>query len=346
MKEKLASIQYLRAVAALLVVFHHARNVHPWLYNPLAGFGLAQCGVDVFFVISGFVMYSAARGEATGEFLRRRLIRIAPLYWLATLVSAPLIMLNHGSAFNGELLAHAVGSVLFIPHYSPEHAGEIWPLLVVGWSLNYEMFFYLVFAVGIAAKRLVTVTAATLGALVVAGLLLRSDNALWRTYTDPLLLEFLAGVTLAVGRERLRAFDLSLLLPLGMLALAFSGLARLPQVLGWGLPAVMIVAGAISLETRGRLPKLKALGVLGDASYAIYLFQVICIGVVGLALQRLPVHGPLQLSLMIVMCLVSSAGAGVAVHYGLERPLLRVLSGKRRSPARREFAASAAPSAG
>ena len=346
MKEKLASIQYLRAVAALLVVFHHARNVHPWLYNPLAGFGLAQCGVDVFFVISGFVMYSAARSEATGEFLRRRLIRIVPLYWLATLVSAPLILLNHDSVLDGRLLAHLADSFLFIPHYSPEHPGEIWPLLVVGWSLSYEMFFYLVFAAGIAARRLVTVTATTLGLLVVAGLLLKSDNAIWLSYTDPLLLEFLAGVMLAVGRERLRAYDLSLLLPLGVVGLGMSPLVRLPQVVAWGAPAVMIVAGAISLETGGRLPRLKALGVLGDASYAIYLFQVVCIGVVGLVLQRLPVHGPLQLVLMIAACLVSSACAGVAIHYGLERPLLRYLSGRRTPPAQREFAARAAPSAG
>ena len=338
MKEKLASIQYLRAVAALLVVFHHARNVHPWLYNPLAGFGLAQCGVDIFFVISGFVMYSAARGERTGEFLRRRLIRIAPLYWLATLVSAPLILLNHGSTLNGRLLAHLACSVLFIPHYSPEHAGEIWPLRVVGWSLNYEMFFYLVFAAGIAAKRLVTLTALALPLLVAAGLLLKSDNALWLSYTDPLLLEFLAGVILAVGGERLRRHDLSLLLPLGVLALAFSPAVKLPQAMGWGLPAVMIVAGAISLETRGRLPRLEALGRLGDASYAIYLFQVVCIGGVGLAMQRLPVHGPLQLTLMIAACLASSAGVGLVIHDRLERPLLRYLSGRRRPPPQGEFA--------
>ena len=343
MKEKLASIQYLRALAALLVVFHHARNVHPWLYNPLAGFGLAQCGVDVFFVISGFVMYSAARHEAAGEFLRRRLIRIVPLYWVATLVSAPLILLNHGSALDGELVRHVAQSFLFIPHYSPEHGGEIWPLLVVGWSLNYEMFFYLVFAAGIAAKRLVGVTTVTLGLLVVAGLLVRSSNALWRTYTDPLLLEFLAGVMLAVGRERLRAIDLSWLLPLGILALGLSTLVKPPQVVAWGAPAAMIVAGAIALETRGRLPKMRWLEVLGDASYAIYLFQVICIGGVGLGLQRLPVHGPLQLGLMISACLASSVAAGVAIHYGLERPLLRRLSGRRQPPARREFAAEASP---
>ncbi|WP_174301652.1 acyltransferase [Caulobacter sp. S45] len=346
MKEKLASIQYLRAIAALLVVFHHARNVHPWLYNPLADFGLAQCGVDVFFVISGFVMYSAARSETTGEFLRRRLIRIVPPYWLATIVSAPLILLNHASALNGPLVAHVADSLLFIPHYSPEHAGEIWPLLAVGWSLNYEMFFYIVFAAGIAARRLVGVAVVTLGLLVVAGLLLKSDNALWRSYTDPLLFEFLAGVGLAVGRERLRSHDLSLLLPIGFVALGLSTMMKLPQVLAWGVPALMIVAGAISLETRGRLPRLKALGMLGDASYAIYLFQVICIGLVGLAVQRLPIHGPLQLVLMIAACMVSSAVAGLAIHYGLERPLLRYLSGRRFPPAQREFTPRAAPSVG
>ena len=75
-RQSFASVQYLRAVAALLVVLHHARSPKPWLFNPLEDFMGGTTGVDIFFVISGFIMFTAARSEQVGTFVWRRLVRV------------------------------------------------------------------------------------------------------------------------------------------------------------------------------------------------------------------------------------------------------------------------------
>ena len=82
---QIISLQYLRAVAALLVVFHHVRNPGNGLFNPISHWNFGQAGVDMFFLISGYIMYAVARQERPVRFLQRRIVRIVPLYWIATL---------------------------------------------------------------------------------------------------------------------------------------------------------------------------------------------------------------------------------------------------------------------
>ena len=114
-KRQYDAIQYLRALAALFVVFHHSRNPEPWLFNPIPQLDVGQSGVDIFFVISGFIMYSAARAEAPWEFIVRRAVRIVPMYWLATFF---LVILNvvHDN-FHRWDIKHVFYSIFFIPHY-------------------------------------------------------------------------------------------------------------------------------------------------------------------------------------------------------------------------------------
>src|SRR4051812_41404716 len=132
--------------------------------------------------------------STVGEFVVRRLIRIVPLYWLFTLLLVALYALApgglHSTVISPETLTK---SLLFVPHYSLGHPGEIWPILVPGWTLNYEMFFYLVFALLIVFSPLVRVTLAVLVfvPLAFAGWLLgdAASDAVLRTYTSPRLLE-------------------------------------------------------------------------------------------------------------------------------------------------------------
>ena len=143
--DHLLSIQYLRAVAALMVVFHHIINAKPWLFNPLENYPSLATGVDIFFVISGFIMYVAARNEAPLEFLKKRIIRIVPLYWVATLAFVIVKTKLHIFSLTPEDWLHIAKSLAFIPHHDPTNPGKIWPYLIQGWTLNYEMFFYLIF---------------------------------------------------------------------------------------------------------------------------------------------------------------------------------------------------------
>src|ERR1700722_8663891 len=188
---ELFSIQYLRAAAAIAVLIFHAAQ------RGGTSFGAGAAGGDVFFVISGFIMWVISARATPASFLTRRAARIIPLYWLVTLVIAAAAI-TMPSAFPNlqPTLDHVVKSMLFYPHADP--SGIVAPLIVPGWTLDYEVFFYLVFAMSllVAARSRALVLTAALGLLVLAGQLIRPANPALATYTHPLLLEFLSGVLL------------------------------------------------------------------------------------------------------------------------------------------------------
>ena len=145
---KLASIQILRAAAALSVTLFHAGQ---WSHLDCA---VGAAGVDVFFVISGFVLWTAceARPQSPAAFLLARVGRILPLYWIVTLaVAAVAIAAPMAVPIVLPDLRHMVLSLLLLPHTDP--AGGPFPLLPTGWTLTYEAFFYLVMALALAAPR-------------------------------------------------------------------------------------------------------------------------------------------------------------------------------------------------
>jgi exopolysaccharide production protein ExoZ len=341
----LASIQYLRGFAATAVVIFHACQ------RAQTDFVVGAAGVDLFFVISGFIMWvvSDARPISPQQFALRRLERIVPLYWAVTLgtaavaVVAPVIFPNLQPT-----LTHVLASIFFVPHY--DASGQIYPLIVPGWSLNYEMFFYVVFTLGLAvsAKRRLPFLIAALVAFVLAGRLIHSDNAAWQTYTSPLLLEFLTGVLLGVAYTRgaRLATPVSLLLIAGGVA-AFTVIQVLSlhtetwRVLQWGLPALAIVSGAVFVERTGKVPYLRLPHFIGDASYSIYLVHGFAVS----AVFRLLGAGRLPVAAEIAVCTVAGLAAGAVAYLLVERPLLKLAKyrGGRRAPAARAAALAPAP---
>jgi exopolysaccharide production protein ExoZ len=178
--DKLFALQLLRAVAATGVVISHVRYDflhHFGLPDGLPGFiNAGAAGVDLFFVISGFVMvYSSetlfGRDRAATIFLVRRVARIVPLYWLMSALMIAYVAAR-GFAASDASPTQAVLSFLFIPY--PRPSGEMSPVYGVGWTLNYEMFFYAVLALCLAARRAITVArvAIALAVLALAGWLL------------------------------------------------------------------------------------------------------------------------------------------------------------------------------
>ena len=332
----LYGIQYLRALAALAVVLFHAgeRSGHP--------LAIGAAGVDVFFVISGFIMWVivARRPVSPGRFLAERLRRIVPVYWLATGAMAAGALL--GLFPNLVLTApHLLASLFFLPFPSPS-SGEVWPLLVQGWTLNYELFFYAVFAACLllpARLRLAAVAAVFL-ALVALGFIVTSENPLFLTYTRPIILEFVAGMLIGrlwlAGRVRGRGLGLALVL-LSLAGFAAIGLLRLPfDEWTCGPLAAMLVYGTAALERAGGVPHLRLPALLGDASYSIYLWHTFAISVVAkagtmLALAPAPVF---------IAAVLAGVLAGLAGYRLVERPLLRGFSGKRRPEAARKAVAA------
>lgn len=332
---KLDVIQYLRAIAALMVVIHHARNSMPWLaFNPLEGYPAFAWGVDIFFVISGFIMYVAARDEHCLGFMRKRIIRIVPLYWAATLALVVIATKFHPWSMASNDWLHVVQSLFFIPHYSPVQPGEIWPFLIPGWTLNYEMFFYAVFVVGLLIKAPLLVTSILIIGLILAGYFLELSGATLRTYTSPIMLEFLVGVWIGY----LYTNNIFLRYAAGVLVIGFCGLLLLPsfveggeRIVGKISRSAMIVLGAVSLQKN--VLRNPVFGLLGDASYSIYLtHMVISLPIAYKLWNQTPVYGWLQFAAWISLSLFVSAVLGIFCYRYFEKPVLRWLQTKWKPP--------------
>ena len=208
---KIHLLQTARAIAAWLVVTDHAllqlsRNAPESQVTHFA-WSLGSAGVIVFFVISGFIMVHISWesfGERAGsvDFLRRRIIRIVPLYWLATLTAfvSHKVWVTHGAHAGWMDLVY---SLTFIPYSSGEDGW--YPILPAGWTLNYEMMFYVVFALGLTLPRKLALPAvgAGLGALIIVGPYVANGAVVY--LASPIVLWFLLGMGLAVIWHR-RAF--------------------------------------------------------------------------------------------------------------------------------------------
>jgi exopolysaccharide production protein ExoZ len=301
------SIQYLRAIAALMVVCYHLHTsgVFPisiwtsWLAS----------GVDIFFVISGFIMVRSTegRGLRTKEFFIKRLVRIVPLYWLLTCLAITM---------NGMSFAHNAASFLFIPALHPEF-GKYWPILEPGWTLNFEMFFYLIFGLTFALppRRQLALIAILFSILVFAGAIFPLPGGV-DFYTNPLLLEFVAGMALARFSKQLPAWSCLA----GVALLIGLQPFDLPRVIGFGIPAAIICSSFLSAESL--MPRIGVLKIVGDSSYAIYLVHFFTLGTARAFWQLFfEVNYAFMVFAMMVTIVIS-----IMLHIGFERPVTRNLT--------------------
>ncbi|MDB5490223.1 MAG: exoZ1 [Micavibrio sp.] len=326
-RQDILSLQYLRAVAALGVVLFHLGE--PFGLNLMFG----RAGVDIFFIISGFIMWLVTRDRETrpGVFIKKRLLRIVPMYWLVTLFLALCVYIKPNIFSMDHLtLSHLAQSLLFIPHISP--SGNKFPLLSQGWTLNYEMFFYVLFTLSLFAGsrgRQLAGLSAVIVVAVLCGIFFNPSSPVLITYTSTLLLEFLAGIFMAEAwlRSRLAAGR-----PLALLAIiaGLSGIAlasylrpAIPEVLYFGVPCALLVFGTLSLDRQGGVPRWGWLKVLGDASYSIYLTHFFCWTAVSLALAKSGLSRNLyEYGATVAMAIV----VGLSAYYAAERPMTRFLS--------------------
>ena len=300
---KLNNIQVLRAFAAVAVVVFHTGFAFPFM-RPFGSFG-----VDVFFVISGYIMARILDPQSSSSsdfFFRRRIIRIVPPYWFFTILlyliafRIPQLM-GSTRASSIDLLK----SLFFIPF--TKGSGLIQPLLFIGWSLNYEMFFYLALTIGllIYKRRAIWVGAACVLAVMLACIPFAGSSTVAQFYSRDIF-----------------PFNSS-------------------RVLTLGLFSFLLVTTA-SLLSKGDWDALIApLVLIGDASYILYLIHPYCEYALDRIfaphmhwLKRDTATGALAgVTLSIVLAIV--------LHLYCERPTMRFLNrnfgGKRKST---EFAAT------
>lgn len=348
---RVVSIQYLRAAAALMVVFFHAEGMAGEYFDAAwPSFGAA--GVDIFFIISGFIMWvTTAPGQTTpASFMVNRIVRIVPLYWLMTLLLyCGWLIFRDASSL--PPIHSLVKSLLFIP-FASARTGEVQPLLITGWTLNYEMFFYVVFACGLLVSRhhRMLLVGVLLGSLVALRYFAVPSSPIALTYTSPLLIEFVIGCVLGNMYESKalpRPVIAMSLLVVGSMLLLSSGMFSASCIGGgrfvrWGLPAFLIVVGALSLEPLLKVWRIPML--LGDASFSIYLTHSVVLStlksVVLIMAGTLP---PLMAVGFIVAGFIASIAAGVLIYRFVESPLL--LRSKQLVAAIRNSIGASAPSA-
>lgn len=340
-RERLETVQVLRALAAYLVVQYHVTASLAGEQSHGAIFVAGKMGVDIFFILSGFLMALLAERESGfGKgLLLRRVARIVPLYYLMTLALFALALVAPGllnSAATDPL--HLGASLLFVPY--DDGNGAMNPVLGLGWTLNYEMFFYVVMAVylKLTGDRTLTGVVIVLAGLVATGQVLESDSVPVRFYTDPIILEFAAGI-LAYrffyrGGVRLGRGTCWAMLAAAVAATALHGDDATngdQRLLALGMPAMLIVVAGIHC-----FPANAAwLGRLGDWSYATYLLHVY---VIQFAVKLvLPVESaladPLLLSVLVLPVIVFGSAL---LHRFVEMPAMRLVKDcGRRAPAQR-----------
>ncbi len=338
MPREFVSIQALRFLAAFVVVVYHAgvAGAHygflgaEWA-SVLRLSEVGRAGVHVFFVMSGFIMVYATAGQRRDlagavTFLRRRFLRIYPIYWLYAaiyLVFHALVLQTHTHGLGDTALA-----LLLWPGYSE---GIIGP----GWTLSYEVYFYAAFALCFCLPPFVSL--ATLSGLLVGmiglGIVLDLPETPWSVLTNPLLLEFLAGAWAAklIMVRRLPAWigDVALLLGIGGFAAGLvAGLPDMPTVVLWGVTSLLLVVGLVVRETTGRLPRsFRHLRPLGDGSYSVYLLHTLVLDLVLLGALLLGA-GEAGFVPVLVAVLVSCI-LGQAAFATMERPFLEAVRRRR-----------------
>jgi peptidoglycan/LPS O-acetylase OafA/YrhL len=272
-RARLGQLQALRFAAALAVVLYHLFGTFGAKQN---AFSIGASGVDIFFVLSGFVIaYSAFPRAEPANFVMRRLARIVPLYWALTLAIAAMVLLFprlfNSTTFSGINL---LKSLFFIP-YEKEN-GLVQPMLFLGWTLNYEMFFYALFASTLLFPNWSPIyPCALVVSLVALGRVVAVDSVVFRFYTDPIMLEFVFGIVLCL----LWRFDSNFVRRHAVhFLLAFVALAAVSLFVEAGLfrPFIQGIAalGLVAAMLSVTMPKkvwAAALLIFGNASYSLYL---------------------------------------------------------------------------
>lgn len=314
------SLQTLRFIAALMVVWAHAAQVAfdatgsgGFIPHELAIVG--RSGVDIFFVLSGVVITRTAQGLTAAQFAWRRIRRIMPIY-LACCVPASLIIIKTGFGWR-----EALATLLLWP------ATDVMtqPLIPVAWTLCFEMLFYASVTLLLLDRRWSYVLLGGYG----LAFLLRPLGPLFQFVGNPLVVEFLFGVAIARSPMcRPAIFGI----PIGFAALALAGPLHIAptggtmefltgqegvrRILVYGLPATLIVYGALQIKARESVWTY-----LGDGSYTLYLAHTFVMS----GLLALWMAFPLQPDCIIAITMLASVVFAWRVYERVEKPLLRAL---------------------
>lgn len=284
MNNKYYSLQILRAIAAWMVVFHHYMQLfYDFESSSLIGHFFSQYGafgVDIFFALSGFVMYmsTASKSVTSGEFFVNRVFRIIPAYWFYTLsLIAFLFLFPKEFSFTSYNTSSLLASFLFYPSENPSGIG-VFPLLTVGWSLNFEMMFYLILSISIFLSRNKALVICFITILILPPIFPKVapySEILGSKYMHEFLIGFIVAYIVS------RGYLDKLSNRTEILTLLFLVVGILIQVQSKKMACFFILLSFISLESfiNKENSIVKFMIKLGDYSYSTYLLHIFVLGV-------------------------------------------------------------------
>lgn len=326
---RLDNIQALRFVAAALVLLTHITFYANARVDPaFAVWSPGAAGVSLFFVISGVVIYLSSRTLPPGApsaaiFMRRRVLRIFPLYWLITTLKVILVLALPAALIKNQAsLGYVIESYLLVPVLNPE--GQMEPIHGVGWSLIHEMYFYYVFAAGMLLRLSpVAFSSVVIAVLCFMGIFFEADSALLKVCFSEQNLLFVTGMLLA------RAYDKGVRLPapvagatvaLGLVAMLYEPARALwfPVLHRFDIGAVLIMAGAMSAQLPAAQRLQRLMVWLGDGSYSVYLIHPLLAPALIVLLAKL---GGMPLPLAVAITWAACIVTGQLAFLYLETPL-------------------------
>ncbi|WP_158224714.1 acyltransferase family protein [Agaribacterium haliotis] len=331
------SVQYMRAIAAFLVVVHHAAlKGKQYGDAPLSWFHIGGVGVDLFFIISGYIMcHTVAQKRISPiSFIQARIRRIIPIYWLLTSFALVIYFIMPDKVNSSGGSTNILASYLLFPT-------EDKYLINNGWTLSFEFFFYFIFCtcLSLVPPKRYLFPALILVALAGLGLISASKNEVLAFITSPFLLEFAFGIfaylSLANASIKHRALGVSLIFfACTMIILVNQNHDYLPRVAAYGLPALLFFVGMLSLEPvfqkHREQSAWKILKACGDSSYSLYLFHPFALVICSIILSKfgLAEHGYVFIAALTGLSVVS----GHLCYVLLEQPMAKAIKAMHHAP--------------
>jgi len=329
------SIQYLRAIAALLVVISHIawKNIQAGGSTMHWWHEAGTFGVDIFFIISGYIMVYITQNMHqkpynVRTFIKKRFIRIVPLYWFYTLVALAIFLLLPERVNSAGGDTEIIKSFFLLPLSSTQNY-----LVGVGWTLHYEFIFYILFSFGLLFSRTIgnILVGSTILLLVIGSTVIPMEGISYVVYSflNDIFIEFGLGIVLYFILLKFKKIPLCLSLhsiALGLFLFYYlhSG-GQLTSIhhIDTGLSAFLICFGVVSLEYFWKKRECKLLTTLGNASYSIYLLHPFVLVAVVMANEKLQNSIPQNEVFLIIMMLIISLVSGYISYIFIEKRLIR-----------------------
>jgi exopolysaccharide production protein ExoZ len=339
-RDTISSLQAGRAIAALLVVLYHnglyifALDKY-WGFDPAYRlFNFGHAGVEFFFVLSGFIIFyihgrDLDQPSRFFAFVRKRFIRIYPIYWLMLAVITPIYFLVPSFGFDYHRTISTIVSSTLLIYFNENLRSEI----AVAWTLYHEILFYFIFSLVILSKQfgLFALTIWLLASII--SLAIESPRFLSEYLFSHLHLLFGMGMLACwILQHRtikvpgvLAIFGTALFIAAGLEEDYVAVLSERSRDLIYGLGSMIALMGWVELERQGRLHVPSWLQLMGNASYAIYLTHFTVLSLLAKIFIRFRAQEILPAMVSYILLPVLAVLFGIAVHLLIEWPLLRKL---------------------